>query len=137
MKRSLTVPLYVLLVFLSGTMVGAVSVRLYNARSVAATAQPKMKPEEWKKHVVEDMRTRLQLNEDQVGKLQAAFDDTRQRFQAYDQRSKAERKSIIENQHQTIRGFLNDTQKTEYDKYLLERQQKRKNEASKKSHGGQ
>jgi hypothetical protein len=137
MKRSLTVPLYVLLVFLSGTMVGAVSVRLFDARTVAATAQPKMKPDEWRKHVVEDMRTRLKLNDDQVSKLQTAFDGTRQRFQAYDQRYKAERKSIIEDQHQTIRGFLNDEQKVEYDKYLLERQQKRKNEASKKPHSSQ
>ena len=136
MKRSLTVPLYVLLVFLSGVMVGAVSYRLYNARSVTATAQPKMKPEEWRKHVVEEMRARLQLNAEQVDKLQAAFDATHQRFTAYDQRSKAERKTIVEDQHQTIRAFLTDQQRAEYDKYLLERQQKRKNETQKKQHGG-
>jgi len=138
MKRSLTVPLYVLLVFLSGVMVGAVSYRLYATKSVIATqtpAKPKMTPEEWRKHVVEEMRTRLKLSDDQVGKLQAAFDATRQHFAEYDQRSKAERKSIIEDQHQSIRSFLDDGQRAEYDKYLQERQQKRKNEAAKK-HGG-
>src|SRR5689334_7416636 len=112
MKRYLTVPLYVLLVFLSGTMVGAVGYRLYNTRSVNATIQQqpqtKMKPEEWRRHVVGEMRTRLQLNDEQVGKLQAAFDATHERFAAYDQHSKAERKSIIESQHETIRSFLND-----------------------------
>jgi uncharacterized membrane protein len=132
MKRSLAVPLYVLLVFLSGIMVGAVGTRLYNAKSVTATVQPKMKPEEWRRHVVEDMRTRLKLSDEQVGKLQAAFDATRQRFAEYDQRSKAERKSIIGDQHETIRAFLNDTQRAEYDKYLLERQQRRRNEELKK-----
>jgi hypothetical protein len=132
MKRSLTVPLYVLLVFLSGVMVGAVGHRLYNARSVNATAQPKMKPEDWRRHVVEDMRTRLKLDDEQVQKLQAAFDATRLKFSDYDQRAKAERKSIIESQHQTIRSFLNDQQRAEYDKYLLERQQKRRNETPKK-----
>jgi uncharacterized membrane protein len=135
MKRSLVIPLYVLLVFLSGAMVGVVSYRLYSAKTVIATqsnTQPKIKPEEWRKHVVEDMRTRLKLSDEQVGKLQGAFDSTRQRFAAYDQRNKAERKSIIEDQHQTIRSFLDDQQRAEYDKYLLERQQKRRNEEKKK-----
>ena len=134
MKRSLTVPLYVLLVFLSGTMVGAVAYRLYNARSVNAVQPPKMKPDEWRRHVVEDMRTRLHLNDEQVGKLEAAFDTTKQKFAEYDQRSKAERKSIIEEQHQTIRNFLTVDQRAEYDKFLLERQQKRRAESQKK-HG--
>ena len=133
MKRSITVPLYVGLVFLSGIMVGAVGTRLYNTHSVNATAQPKMKPDEWRQHVVADMRARLKLNDDQVGKLQAAFDTTRQRFQEYDQRGKTERKSIIEDQHQTIRAFLSDEQRAEYEKYLQERQQKRRNE---KKRGG-
>jgi len=137
MKKSLTVPLYVLLVFLSGLMVGGVGTRLYNTRSVTATVQPKMKPEEWRRHVVEDMRARLKLTEDQIGKLQAAFDTTKQRFAEYDQRTKTERKSIIEDQHQTIRSFLTDEQRAEYEKYLLERQQKRRNEALKKQHTSQ
>ena len=74
MKRSLAVPLYVLMVFLSGTLVGAVGYRLYSAKTVTATVAPKPKPEEWRKHVVDDMRTRLKLSDEQVGKLQAAFD---------------------------------------------------------------
>jgi len=137
MKRSFAVPLYVAMVFLSGILVGAVGYRLYSAKTVSATVAPKPKPEEWRKHVVEDMRTRLKLSEEQVGKLQAAFDATRQNFAAYDQRSKAQRKSIIEEQHQTIRSFLNDEQRAGYDKFLQERQQKRRAEAQKKEpHGG-
>jgi len=140
MKRSLAIPLYVLMVFLSGALVGAVGYRLYSAKTVSATvatAKPQPKPEEWRTHVVEDMRTRMKLSADQVSKLQVAFDVTKQHFAAYDQRSKAERKAIIEEQHQTIRSFLNDEQRAEYDKFLLERQQKRRAEAQKKQpHGG-
>ena len=132
MKRSLAIPLYVLMVFLSGALVGAVGYRLYSAKTVSATVAAKPKPEEWRKHVVEDMRTRLKLSDEQVSKLQAAFDETKQNFVAYDQRSKAERKSIIEGQHQTIRAFLNDEQRAEYDKLLQERQAKRRAEAQKK-----
>ncbi len=73
MKRSL-VPLYVLLVFLSGIMVGVVSYRLYSAKSVTATPpnpQPKVKPEEWRKHVVEEMRTRLALDSVEIVRARA------------------------------------------------------------------
>lgn len=137
MKRSLAVPLYVLMVFLSGILAGAVGYRLYSAKAVSATVAPKPKPEEWRKHVVEDMRARLKLSDEQVSKLQAAFDATKEHFAAYDQRSKAERKSIIEEQHQTIRSFLSDEQRAEYDKFLQERQQKRRAEAQKKQqHSG-
>jgi uncharacterized membrane protein len=136
MKRSLAVPLYVLMVFLSGTLVGAVGYRLYSAKAVSATVAPKPKPEEWRKRVVEDMRTRMKLSDDQVGKLQAAFDATRQHFAAYDQRSKAERKAIIEEQHQTIRSFLSDEQRIEYDKFLQERQQRRAEAQKKQQHVG-
>jgi uncharacterized membrane protein len=137
MKRSFAIPLYVLMVFLSGALVGAVGYRLYSAKTVSATVAPKPKPEEWRKHVVEDMRTRLKLTDEQVSKLQAAFDATKQSFAEYDQRSKAERKSIIEAQHQTIRSFLSDEQRAGYDRFLQERQQKRRAEAQKKQqHGG-
>ena len=59
-KRALQMK-YVLLVFLSGFMVGVVSYRLYSAKSVAATqptAPTRMKPEEWRRHVnPEDLPT--------------------------------------------------------------------------------
>jgi uncharacterized membrane protein len=132
MKRSLAIPFYVLMVFLSGALVGAVGYRLYSAKTVNATVAPRPKPDEWRKHVVEDMRTRLKLSDEQVSKLQTAFDETKQNFAAYDQRSKAERKSIIEGQHQTIRAFLSDEQRAEYDKLLQERQAKRRAETQKK-----
>jgi uncharacterized membrane protein len=137
MKRSFAVPLYVLMVFMSGILAGAVGYRLYSAKTVNATVTPKPKPEEWRKRIVADMRARLKLSDEQVDKLQAAFDATRQHFAAYDQRSKAERKAIIEDQHQTIRSFLNDEQRVGYEKFLQERQQKRRAEEKKKQqHSG-
>jgi len=132
MKRYIAVPLYVLTVFLSGTMVGAVGYRLYNAKSVAATVAPRPKPEEWRRHMVDEMHKRLNLTDDQVVKLQTAFDSTRQRFTAYDQRIKAERKAIIEDQHDQIRAFLNESQRAEYDKFLAERAKRRAEAHNKK-----
>lgn len=135
MKR-FAIPLYVLMVFLSGVVVGSVGYRLYSARTVTATVAPRPKPDEWRRHVVEDMRNRMKLSGDQVSKLQAAFDATQQSFTAYDQRTKAERKAIIEEQHRQIRSFLSDEQRAEYDKFLQERQQKRRAAEAQKKHAG-
>lgn len=122
MRRSLAVPLYVAMVFLSGTLVGSVGYRLYSAKSVAA----KPKPEEWRRRYVDEMRRRLNLTEDQVVKLQGILDTTKQRFTEYDQHVKAERKSIMEQQHQEIRALLTDErQHSEYEKFLQERQKRR------------
>jgi uncharacterized membrane protein len=139
MRRSFAVPLYVALVFLSGALVGGVGYRLYNVKTVdggnaSAASKPRLSPEEWRRHMVEMMRTRLSLSDEQVAKLQAAYDETRQRFDAYDQRSKAERRAIIEAQHEKVRAFLNDQQRAEYEKFLQERQKQHQEE--KKKHPG-
>ena len=123
MRRSLAVPLYVAMVFLSGILVGSVGYRLYSAKTVAAVQNPKPKPEEWRRHYVEEMHKRLSLSEDQVVKLQGILDSTKQRFTEYDQHVKNERKSIIEQQHQEIRALLTaERQHAEYEKFLQERQ---------------
>ena len=135
MKRYLAVPLYVLMVFASGVLAGAVGYRLYSAKSVTAErVAPKAKPspEEWRRHMVQEMQKRLSLSDDQVGKLQAAFDATRQSFNEYDQRAKEQRKAIIAEQHNTIRAFLNPDQKAEYEKFLAERQKRRAEARAKK-----
>lgn len=137
MKRSLAVPLYAASVFVSGALVGAVGYRLYDVRAVGSTAsptRPKLTPEEWRRRMVEMLRTRLTLSDDQVVKLQAAYDETRQRFDAYDQRSKEERRAIIHAQHDKIRSFLGDAQRAEFEKFLLERQ--RQHQEEKKKHAG-
>jgi|ERR1041385_525646 uncharacterized membrane protein len=131
MKRYLAVPLYVLLVFLSGALVGAVGYRLYSAKSVTATA-PKLKPDDVRRHIVDEMQSRLKLTSDQVGKLQVALDATRQSFAEYDQRAKVQRKAIIEKQHDEIRAFLNPDQRAEYEKFLAERAKRRAEARAKK-----
>jgi hypothetical protein len=126
MRRSFAVPLYVSMVFLSGALVGSVGYRLYSAKTVAAVQNPKPKPEEWRRHYVEEMHKRLGLTDDQVVKLQGILDTTKQRFDEYDVHVKAERKSIIEQQHQEIRALLTDErQHAEYEKFLQERQKHR------------
>jgi hypothetical protein len=127
--KKLSVPLYVLLVFLSGVLVGGVGYRLYNAGTVGAGVErpgpPRLKPEEYRRKYVEDMRTRLKLNDDQVAKLNAALDATHERFVAADKRFRAEREAMREEQTQMVRAFLAEDQRAEYERMIQEREKKR------------
>ena len=139
MRRSFAVPLYVLLVFLSGILVGSVGFKLYNTKVSAATTvnQPhRLSPEEWRKRRIEEMRTRLKLSDEQVNQVQGVYDEIKLLVGAYDQRSRAELKAIHEKQTQMIRALLNDHQKLEYDKLRQEREEKarQKHQNEQKSH---
>jgi hypothetical protein len=142
MRRSLLVPLYVLMVFLSGALVGGMGYRLYTAKVIAApNLQPHhLTPEEWRKKRIEEMRNRLKLSDEQVSKVQAVYDETKQQMAAYNQRSKAELKSIHDQQTQKIHSILNQDQQVEYDKLRQEREvkERQKHQAAeeKKNHPG-
>jgi len=122
MKRYLTVPLYVLLVFLSGVLVGSVGYRLFAAKSVSA----RPKPEDFRKNYIEEMRTRLHLNDDQLARLKQALQETDEHMAEFDKRFKAERKALFEDHVQRIGAFLDEQQRTEYQKLRQEREQQRK-----------
>ena len=109
---------YLLLVFLSGVVVGAVGHRLYTAREVRAVRRP-ASPDEYRRRYMEDMRTRLTLTEEQVRKVDAILDETRDRF-------RAEFKTIQDDQRQKIDAVLTPEQSAEYDKMQKEREERRK-----------
>ncbi|MEK7407428.1 MAG: hypothetical protein AAB225_20315 [Acidobacteriota bacterium] len=109
---------YLLLVFLSGVVVGLVGHRLYTAREVRATRRP-ASPEEYRQRYIEDMRTRLKLTDEQVRKVDAILDETRDRF-------RAEFKTIQDDQRQKIDAVLTPEQSAEYDKMQKEREERRK-----------
>jgi hypothetical protein len=137
MKRStLTVALYMLAVFASGMLVGAFGHKLYSAHSVSAgklppPTPPRLSPEEYRRKIVAEMRTRLQLEEPQVTKLNAILDETRDRFRITKDRHRAEAEEIKQDQRNQIRAMLNPGQQAEYQKFLEERERKAKEAAAK------
>lgn len=125
MKRSsLSTGVYLLLVFLSGIVVGVFANRLYVMNSVSANANPKS-PEEWRRKYVAEMRSRLRLSDQQVAQLEPILDETRQRFHDAHERAKPELKAIQDEQVQKIRSILKDDQKAEYEKMREEREKRR------------
>ena len=124
MKRSrLTAVVSLTLVFLSGVVLGAFGHRLYRMNSVMARAGG---PEEYRRKMVDEMRTRLNLTPEQITGLEKILDETRQRYREYHERHKPEWKAIQDQQVQQINATLNETQRAEYEKMLEERRKQRK-----------
>src|SRR5712691_9469349 len=102
MKRSnLSAGIYLLLVFLSGALVGAFAHRLYMVNSVISSTARKSPEEyrrkyveEYRRKYVEEMKSRLALNRDQVAKLQAVLDETRSCYDQLHEQSKPAMKAI-------------------------------------------
>jgi ribosome maturation protein Sdo1 len=117
---------YVALVFVSGTAVGVFGTRLYNVTSVVNGKGTIQSPEEMRKHLVEDMRTRLMLSDDQVMKFNLILDEARGRFHETQEKMRPELNAIRQNQIDSVRAMLTPPQRVEYDKVLKEREEKRK-----------
>ena len=109
-------------VFGSGAAVGGFGVSLYKTRSVSAAPTPN----EWRKKYVDTVSQRLHLNADQISKLNATLDETRDRYDGAKARHKSEMDRIHDEQVAKVRLFLDPAQISEYDRFREERDRERK-----------
>ncbi len=119
----LTIAMYVGLLFLSGVAVGAFGHRLYTVAPVNAMST-RPNSEAFRKKYLNDMQTRLNLNAEQMTKLESVLDDTRSKYHAVRDRTRPEFESIRNEQAEKVRSMLTDTQRTEYEKMRKEREQR-------------
>jgi len=125
MKRSgLAAALYVVLVFLSGAVVGIFGYRLYTARSVSASVSVP-KPADFRKKYVDDITTRVHLSPEQVAQVGVILDETRSRWTEEHNRSMTQRAQIHDEQVQRIHDILTPAQIPEYEKFRAEREKER------------
>jgi hypothetical protein len=127
------IALYLGIVFVSGGVLGFYANRVYanySAPPRQAFQAPK-NPQEFRKGLVEFYKTRLQLTDDQLQKLQLILDDTTAQ---YDAQFKKERQAIRpelarihQGQVDRINEMLNPTQREEYKKILENRERFRLN----------
>jgi hypothetical protein len=130
-KTKLSALLSLLLVFGSGILVGAVGYRLYSVSSVAmAPRQPQRDPEEVRKRRIQELRDKVKLDEDQVAKLNAIYDHTRQEFHALKKKGDEEGHVIWEKQREAVRAILRPDQMPLYEQYQrdLDEQHRRERE---------
>lgn len=123
-RSNLTTAVYLLVVFLSGALVGVFAYRLYTVNTVQSSGR--RTPEEYRRHYIEVMKTRLQLSPEQVESLGRIMDGTQQRYRELHERNKPELRSIEAAQYEQVRAMLNDGQRAEYEKMRAEREEKRR-----------
>jgi hypothetical protein len=122
MRRSnLHVGFYLLLVFLSGVLVGGIAYRLYSTQAVSATRTVPRGAEEYRRQLIADMRSRLKVTDDQVQKINAILDTTREEYKTLHQRIDPELKAVQEKQTRSIAAILDDAQRAEFQKMREER----------------
>lgn len=119
-----TVALYMALVFVCGGVVGAFAHRLYTVSGVSANVGQR-NPEEFRKRFMADLKSRLQLNDDQAAKLGVIMDETRMRVRATRDTIEPELRKIRDDQKQRISELLSPSQQVEWQKIIDERQRQR------------
>ncbi|MFB3778406.1 MAG: hypothetical protein ACE141_12385 [Bryobacteraceae bacterium] len=129
--RQLSVALQVLLVFASGSLVGGLAYRLYLTRSEDPMVRklpppPPEKGRRFRERYLSEMRSRLDLRDDQVKKLEAIMEATGRKFWEAKKRNDAEMRLLQEDQVAQIRAMLNPSQLSEYEKMLREREEQMK-----------
>jgi hypothetical protein len=121
-------------VFGSGIVVGAFGYHSYSTKTVSATARPAAKrdtPEEWRRKYVNELHTRLNLNDSQLTQLNSILDETRERFKVLKEHQKQETEEVRASHTEKIRAILKPEQLPEYQKFRDERDQKIKEQAAK------
>ncbi|MSV35410.1 MAG: hypothetical protein EXQ47_07410 [Bryobacterales bacterium] len=121
-----TVALYMGLVFLCGGVAGAFAFRLYTVSAVSANVS-RRNPEIFRKRFLAEMKVRLGLSEDQMGKMTEIMEETRRRFRAARGTIAPDIKKIREEQRQQISEILNPEQRQEWVKIAEERDREREN----------
>jgi len=129
-KYKLSAVLSLLVVFLSGSVLGAVAYRLYAVGAVqgvdVARKQPKMSPEDFRKHYVEEFRTKVKMDDQQVAALQQILDQTRADFHKMRDKMNAEGAAIQNSQVEKINSILREDQRPLYAQLRAEREKQRK-----------
>ena len=121
--------LYFLLVFVSGSLVGALGYRAYNPPVARTINAP---PGDYRKQYMEESKARLNLTDAQVLQLSAILDDTFAQFSLARERENQEIRRIRDEHITKIRMMLTPEQLPKYEKLHAEREAKSKGQNAKK-----
>jgi Spy/CpxP family protein refolding chaperone len=119
--RGIYIPL--ILVFLSGALVGGFAHRLYTMNTVKADTRSGQ--EESRRRYLDEMHTRLKLSDQQMAQLSDILDATREKFKAIREQGKPAIKLVKDEHAARVNAMLAEDQRAEYAKLREEREQKR------------
>lgn len=125
MKMSRTqIALWMCLVLACGYVLGALSHKVYTVSTVSANAR--RNPEEYRRQVMQEMRQRLSLSDEQFSKVNSILDETRQRYRSARQSIEPQMKQIHEDQQARIGALLSPAQIVAWQEFRKERAEQRK-----------
>lgn len=130
-KSRLSAFVSLMLVFLSGALVGVVGYRLWAVNSVtsqpvAPKQPPHLSPEEFRKRQVADLRQKVGLDDQQVAQYNAILDWTRQQFDQLHDNLNAQGRTIHDQQVAKVDAILRPEQRPLYAKWRADREAERK-----------
>jgi len=122
--------LFAVLLFLSGTLVGALGHRYYADEQVSA----KTSSETFRQRYVSEMKSKLNLSADQVHQLDEILDDTKAKYRAVRDSYHPAMVKIKEDQIRRVKSILNGGQITAYDQLVAERERRWKEQEDRDHH---
>lgn len=126
LRSRLSAALYLLLVFVSGALVGGFAYRLYSANTVTATASRRLDPVEWRRRYMNEMRTQVHTDASQEAQINQILDETGAAFAQIREREKQAYQNEQNAQIAKIFDLLRPDQKPLYAKLRAEREARRK-----------
>jgi hypothetical protein len=126
-KSKFSAAIYLSLVFLSGALVGGLSYRLYAVNTVNAVNghPPRLNPEEARRHYMDEIRTKVKLDDSQMQQVNQILDETRTQFDQIRQKMNTEGRAIYELQGEKIAAILHDDQKPLFAAFRADRERER------------
>jgi hypothetical protein len=135
-KSRLSAFLSLLLVFLSGSLVGAFGYRLYSVNTVQGNDPRKRPdPEEMRKRQVAEMRDRVKIDDQQVIQYNKILDEMRDQFDQLHKKANAETQALRERQADKVNAMLREDQRTLFAQLRAEhaeRERKRRQQQAEK-----
>ena len=117
-----------LLVFLSGAVVGALGHRLYMVNTVhtsgngnGAPPSRRSDPEEVRRRIIADLKSRIHLDDRQVAALNKLMDETSDAWHKMRDRINNEGRAVHDKQWQQFRTLLRPDQQSVYDQWRADR----------------
>lgn len=134
-RSTATLVLYLSAVFLSGSAVGALSYRYYAGKDTVAakTRRPRLSPEEFRQAFLNEMKTRVKIDDSQAAQIDTIMVETMRKFSDLRTKIRPQEKALYDEQVERISAVLNPQQQAEYAKMREERERRRKEEADRRA----
>lgn len=121
-RSKFSAAVYLLLVFSSGILVGAVGNRLYVTNTVAANNAPAPRTmAQYRARFLAEMKQKVGANDQQIAQITAILDDAKRKFDEVHAQAKPLRDKIDHDRIEGIRAVLDDKQRAAYDQWRADR----------------